>query len=325
MGIIVQKYGGNLVKDKENLLKVANNIIKTYNNGNQVVVVVSAQGTTTDELTNKINEITNIPIKREVDVVLSSGEQITIGLLSIILNDLGYPAISYTGWQAGIYTNNDYTNSVIDNINTSVIKKSLNENKIVIIAGFQGITSENDITTLGRGGSDTTATYLATYLKADCCEIFKDTQYIYSADPKIVKNALKLSNISYDQMFMLADSGAKVLCNKCLNFAKLHKLNLVIKSVEDGSVGTIISDKKCNNNSRIVGITKKTISDNSEKISIVLNDEKFNIEEAEEKIINIVKTEKEYTIEKNKAVISIIVSKLVAKELLIKIHDAFIN
>ncbi len=325
MGIIVQKYGGNLVKDKENLLKVANNIIKTYNNGNQVVVVVSAQGNTTDELANKINEITNIPIKREVDVVLSSGEQITIGLLSIILNDLGYPAISYTGWQAGIYTNNDYTNSVIDNINTNTIKKSLNENKIVIIAGFQGITNENDITTLGRGGSDTTATYLATYLKADCCEIFKDTQYIYSADPKIVKNALKLSNISYDQMFMLADSGAKVLCNKCLNFAKLHKLNLVIKSVEDGSVGTIISDKKCNNNSRIVGITKKTISDNLEKISIVLNDEKFNIEEAEEKIINIVKTEKEYTIEKNKAVISIIVSKLVAKELLIKIHDAFIN
>lgn len=325
MGIIVQKYGGNLVKDKENLLKVANNIIKTYNNGNQVVVVVSAQGNTTDELANKINEITNVPIKREVDVVLSSGEQITIGLLSIILNDLGYPAISYTGWQAGIYTNNDYTNSVIDNINTNTIKKSLNENKIVIIAGFQGITNENDITTLGRGGSDTTATYLATYLKADCCEIFKDTQYIYSADPKIVKNALKLSNISYDQMFMLADSGAKVLCNKCLNFAKLHKLNLVIKSVEDGSVGTIISDKKCNNNSRIVGITKKTISDNLEKISIVLNDEKFNIEEAEEKIINIVKTEKEYTIEKNKAVISIIVSKLVAKELLIKIHDAFIN
>lgn len=325
MGIIVQKYGGNLVKDKENLLKVANNIIKTYNNGNQVVVVVSAQGNTTDELTNKINEITNIPIKREVDVVLSSGEQITIGLLSIILNNLGYPAISYTGWQAGIYTNNDYTNSVIDNINTSVIKKSLNENKIVIVAGFQGITNENDITTLGRGGSDTTATYLATYLKADCCEIFKDTQYIYSADPKIVKNALKLSYISYDQMFMLADSGAKVLCNKCLNFAKLHKLNLVIKSVEDGSIGTIISDKKCNNNSRIVGITKKSISDNSEKISIVLNDEKFNIEEAEEKIINIVKTEKEYTIEKNKAVISIIVSKLVAKELLIKIHDAFIN
>lgn len=325
MGIIVQKYGGNLVKDKENLLKVANNIIKTYNNGNQVVVVVSAQGNTTDELTNKINEITNIPIKREVDVVLSSGEQITIGLLSIILNDLGYPAISYTGWQAGIYTNNDYTNSVIDNINTNIIKKSLNDNKIVIVAGFQGITNENDITTLGRGGSDTTATYLATYLKADCCEIFKDTQYIYSADPKIVKNALKLSYISYDQMFMLADSGAKVLCNKCLNFAKLHKLNLVIKSVEDGSVGTIISDKKCNNNSRIVGITKKTISDNSEKISIVLNDEKFNIEEAEEKIINIVKTEKEYTIEKSKAVISIIVSKLVAKELLIKIHDAFIK
>lgn len=325
MGIIVQKYGGNLVKDKESLLKVANNIIKTYNSGNQVVVVVSAQGSTTDELTSKINEITSVPKKREVDVVLSSGEQITIGLLSIILNDLGYPAISYTGWQAGIYTNNDYTNSIIENINTTTIKKSLNENKIVIVAGFQGITSENDITTLGRGGSDTTATYLATYLNADCCEIFKDTQYIYSADPKMVKNAVKLTNISYDQMFMLSDSGAKVLCNKCINFAKIHKLNLVIKSVEDGSVGTIISDKKCNNNSRIVGITKKTIPDNMEKISIVLNDDKFNIEEAEDKIINIVKTEKEYTIEKNKAVISIIVNKLVEKDLLIKIHDSFIN
>ena len=147
MVIIVQKYGGNLVKDKESLLKVANNIIKTYNNGNQVVVVVSAQGSTTDELTGKIKEITNTPIKREVDVVLSAGEQITIGLLSIILNDLGYPAVSYTGWQAEIYTNKDYTNSVIDNINTSVIKKSLNENKIVIVAGFQGITDDNNITT----------------------------------------------------------------------------------------------------------------------------------------------------------------------------------
>ncbi len=325
MGIIVQKYGGNLVKDKESLLKVANNIIKTYNNGNQVVVVVSAQGNTTDELTNKIYEITSIPKKREVDVVLSSGEQITIGLLSIILNDFGYPAISYTGWQAGIKTNNDYTNSVIENIDTNIIKKSLNENKIVIVAGFQGITNENDITTLGRGGSDTTATYLATYLNADCCEIFKDTQYIYSADPKMVKNAIKLSNISYDQMFLLSDSGAKVLCNKCINFAKDHKLNLIVKSVEDGSVGTIISDKKCDNNCRIVGITKKQVSDNMEKISIVLNDDKFNIQEAEDKIIDLVKTEKEYTIEKNEAVISIIVNKLIAKDLLIKIHDYFIN
>lgn len=325
MGIIVQKYGGNLVKDKESLLKVANNIIKTYNSGNQVVVVVSAQGSTTDELTSKINEITNTPVKREVDVVLSSGEQITIGILSIILNNLGYPAISYTGWQAGIYTNDDYTNSVIENINTNSIKKSLNENKIVIVAGFQGITDDNSITTLGRGGSDTTATYLATYLKADCCEIFKDTQYIYTADPKIVKNAIKLNAISYDQMFMLSDSGAKVLCNKCINFAKLHNLNVVIKSVEDGTIGTVISDKKCNSNLRIVGITKKAISENSERISIVLNDDNFNIKEAEDTIINIVKDEKEYTIEKNKEVISIVVNKLIAKDLLIKIHNAFIN
>lgn len=325
MGIIVQKYGGNLVKDKESLLKVANNIIKTYNEGNQVVVVVSAQGSTTDELTNKIYEITNSPNKREVDVVLSSGEQITIGLLSIILNDLGYKAVSYTGWQTEIYTNNDYTNAVINNINTSIIKKSLNENKIVIVAGFQGITDGNNITTLGRGGSDTTATYLATYLRAECCEIFKDTQYIYTADPKLVNNAIKLNYISYDQMFMLADSGAKVLCNKCINFAKIHKLNLVIKSVEDGSVGTIISDKKCNTNLPIVGITKKVISDSMEKISILLNDENFNIQEAEEKIINIVKSENEYTIEKNGAVISITINKLISKDLLIKIHDAFIS
>ena len=127
MGIIVQKYGGNLVKDKENLLKVANNIIKTYNNGNQVVVVVSAQGSTTDKLTEKINEITNNPIKREVDVVLSTGEQITIGLLSIILNDLGYPAVSYTGWQAEIYTNKEYTNSVIGTVYTTPILPAIAE------------------------------------------------------------------------------------------------------------------------------------------------------------------------------------------------------
>ena len=162
-------------------------------------------------------------------------------------------------------------------------------------------------------------------MKADCCEIFKDTQYIYTADPKIVKSAEKLKTISYDQMFMLSDSGAKVLCNKCINFAKLHNLNVVIKSVENGTVGTVISDKKCNSSLGIVGITKKSISDNLERISIVLNDDKFNIEEAEDTIINIVKNEKEYTIEKNKAVISIVVNKLIAKDLLIKIHDAFIN
>lgn len=326
MGIIVQKYGGNLVKDKKSLLKVANNIIKTHNNGNKLVVVVSAQGNTTDELTKKVYEISSNPSKREVDVVLSAGEQVTIGLLSILLNSLGYKTVSFTGWQAGIETTDEYTDAVISNIDTSAILNSLDQNKIVIVAGFQGLNGDNDITTLGRGGSDTTATYLGAYLNADCCEIYKDTQFIYTADPKLVSNAKKLKYISYDQMFKLSDYGAKVLCNKSISFAKQNNLKIYIKSVETGKIGTVISNEKCNSNLPIIGITKKAVSNDSEKISIVLN-EYTDIIEAENVIKEAIKDDKDEVdlqIAKNKNSISLIVSKKISSELLIKIHNAFI-
>lgn len=279
MGIIVQKYGGNLVKDKDSLFKVANNIINSYNKGNKVVVVVSAQGDTTDNLTHKINEITNFPIKREVDVVLSSGEQVTIGLLSIILNDLGYPSVSYTGSQAGIFTDENYTNSNIINIDTKKIIEDL-KNNIVIVAGFQGITTTNNITTLGRGGSDTTATFLAGFLNSDCTEIFKDTAFIYTADPKIIINAKPLHNLSYNQMFLLSSAGAKVLCDKCINFAKEKNVRIEVKSVETGETGTYISGEPCNDNFPLIGITKKNVSDNLDTISMVINEKIMSIDKA---------------------------------------------
>ena len=324
MEIVVQKYGGNLVKDKDSLLIVAKNIIKTYNNGKKVVVVVSAQGNTTNELTNKINEITTSPNKREADVILSSGEQITAGLLSIILNNMGYPCVSYNGSQACVYTDDNYTNSNIIYIDTDHIKKSLYESKIVIVTGFQGVDLNGNITTLGRGGSDTTATFLAGFLEADYCEIFKDTKYIYTADPKVVKTAVILKHLNYDQMFLLSNSGAKVLCDKCINFAKKKNVKIVIKSVDTGNIGTIISDDYCDSNLKIIGITKKSISDVLEKISIVVNDSVFSVDEAEKTISNFLNNNN-YKIEKNNSIVSVIVDKSISEIILIKLHNLFIN
>lgn len=325
MGIIVQKYGGNLVKDKESLLKVANNIIKSYNKGNKVVVVVSAQGNTTDNLTDKIKEITNSPIKREVDVILSSGEQVTIGLLSIILNDLGYPSVSFTGSQAGIYTDNNYTNANIVNINTKKLQDVLKENKIAIVAGFQGISDKSHITTLGRGGSDTTATFLAGFLNADSCEIYKDTQFIYTADPKFIKNAIKHYYLSYDQMFLLSHAGAKVLCDKCINFAKTKNVIIEIKSVETGLTGTIISDIDCNNNLKIIGITKKAINLKKDKITIVLNTNNINNEKAEYIIKTVLSNDIKYNLFKQNDIISFDIEKKKSYDIMNTLHNIFVK
>ena len=219
MGIIVQKFGGSSVANTEKLLKVCRHITESYDKGNQVVVVVSAQGKTTDNLVKEELEITNNPNKREHDVLLSVGEQITIAKLAMCLNGLGYNAISYLGWQVPILTDSTYGNANIINVETDKILKNLKENNIVIVAGFQGMSEDGDITTLGRGGSDTTAVALATYLKAEKVYIYTDVDGVYSDDPNTNPNALKYDTISYDKMIEMANSGAKVLHNKCVEMA----------------------------------------------------------------------------------------------------------
>lgn len=239
MGIIVQKFGGSSVADTEKLYNICNHIIREYNNRNQVVVVVSAQGKMTDMLIADEKEITLKPVEREHDVLVSVGEQITISKLVMCLNEKGYNAISYTGWQLPIITDDVYGNARIKYIETKKIKEQLETGKIVVIAGFQGINEIGDITTLGRGGSDTTAVALAASLKADRCDIYTDVDGVYSADPRIYKDAKKFETITYDEMLKLARSGAKVLHDRCVEIGKKFNVPIFVKSsFEENSVGT---------------------------------------------------------------------------------------
>ncbi len=243
MGIVVQKFGGSSVENTEKLFNICKHITKEYDNNNKVIVVVSAQGKTTDNLIKEAKEIGNNLSKRELDVLLSVGEQITIAKLAMCLNKLGYKAVSLTGWQVPIKTNNIYGDADITSINLNRISKELNLNKIVIIAGFQGINEENqDITTFGRGGSDTTAVAIAAAVKASKCDIYKDVAGVYNEDPKINENAFKYDTISYDEMLALSNNGAKVLHNKCVELAKKYHIPIHVKSIfEENSRGTIIS------------------------------------------------------------------------------------
>ncbi|MBQ6907836.1 MAG: aspartate kinase, partial [Clostridia bacterium] len=204
MKLVVQKYGGSSVKDKERVMNVARRIVETYDAGNNVIVVVSAQGDTTDDLIEKAKEINSNASKREMDMLLSTGEQISISLLAMAIEKIGRPVISLTGWQAGFQTDKSYGNARIRRIDTERLKDELDKQKIIIVAGFQGINKNDDITTLGRGGSDTSAVALAAALNADICEIYTDVDGVYTADPRIVKSAKKLKDISYDEMLELA-------------------------------------------------------------------------------------------------------------------------
>lgn len=241
MAIVVQKFGGSAVESTQKLFNICKYITEEYDNSNKVVVIVSAQGNTTDNLIREAKEINENIDKRELDVLMSVGEQITIAKLAMCLKTLGYNAISLTGWQIPIKTNNTYGNSDIKKINLDRIVKELNSNKIVIIAGFQGITEENDITTLGRGGSDTTAVAIAAALGASKCDIYKDVDGVYNLDPKTNKEVFKYETISYDEMLSLANNGAKVLHNKSVKIAKKFKIPIHIKSIYDeNSSGTYI-------------------------------------------------------------------------------------
>ena len=239
---VVLKFGGSSVADNDKLNKVADKIVELYENNN-VVVVVSAQGKTTDKLIEEAHSITKIPSSREMDVLLSTGEQITIAKLAILLENRGYSAISLTGWHAGIFTTNTSQNATIENIDISRIKAELDKNKIVIVAGFQGINENLDITTLGRGGSDTTAVALAAAINADECSIFSDVDGIYTVDPNKIPNAIKLDAVSYSEMLEMAGEGAKVLHNRCIEIGQKFDIPIVCKSTFMKNNGTTVSNK----------------------------------------------------------------------------------
>jgi aspartate kinase len=243
MGIIVQKYGGTSVGNVERIKNVAKRIQKTVQDGEQVIVVVSAMGDTTDELVSLMHQITEKPPKREMDMILTTGEQISIALLSTALLQLGGRSVSYTGWQAGIETEPVFGNARILNINTERIFHSIKEEKVVIVAGFQGITSKDEIATLGRGGSDTTAVAIAAAVKADRCEINTDVEGIYSADPRIVPSARKLTSISYNEMLEMATLGASVLHPRAVECAKVYGVKLVVKSSFSDADGTSVKEE----------------------------------------------------------------------------------
>ena len=238
--IIVQKYGGSSVADNEKIYNVAKKIKKTVDEGNDVVVVVSAQGKTTDLLIDKAYSITKDIIKREMDVLLSTGEQQSMALLTMALNSIGVSAISLTGEQAGIFTIGEHMNSRIEDIRPFRIFNELERGNVVIIAGFQGVNEMDDITTLGRGGSDTTAIALAYALSADRCDIYSDVDGIYTADPRIVNKAMRIEEISYDTMLELASLGAKVLNNRAVELAKKYDIKLTSGSSFSDREGTKI-------------------------------------------------------------------------------------
>ncbi len=242
MGLIVQKFGGSSVANTERIFNVAHIVTETYQRGNNVVVVVSAQGDTTDDLIDKAAEINKSPSKREMDVLLSTGEQISIALLAMAIEKLGFPVVSLTGWQAGFLTDSNHGNSRIRSINSERLQKELDKRNIVIVAGFQGLNRYDDITTLGRGGSDTSAVAIAAELKADLCQIYTDVDGIYSADPRLVKTAQKMDEISYDEMLELATLGAQVLHNRSVEMAKKYNVNLEVLSSLERKPGTKVKE-----------------------------------------------------------------------------------
>lgn len=248
MGIIVQKFGGSSVANIEKLNQVAEHIITEVEKGNKVVVVVSAQGKTTDKLIAEEAEISKNPDRREHDVLVSTGEQITIAKLAMLLIEKGYKAASLTGWQVPIITNSEFSNARIRYIHNDTILEYLNSDNIAIVAGFQGVDESGNITTFGRGGSDTTAVALAASLNAERCDIFTDVDGVYSTDPRLVSDVKKLKTISYDEMLELSSMGAKVLHNRCVEIGKKYGVPIYVKSTfEKNSIGTLVSNNNLEN------------------------------------------------------------------------------
>ena len=240
MGLIVQKYGGSSVADAGKIKNVARRIAATRDEGNQVVVVVSAMGDTTDELIELANQVTNRLDERELDVLLSTGEVVSSTLLAMTLHGMGYPAISLTGAQAGIRTDSTYSRARILKVESRRVVKELEKGNIVIVAGFQGVNDEMDVTTLGRGGSDTTAVALAASLKAEVCQIYTDVEGIYTADPRVVPEARRLEEIGYEEMLEMASYGARVMHPRAVELGELYKIPILVASSFTGNPGTLI-------------------------------------------------------------------------------------
>ncbi|HQO57899.1 MAG TPA: aspartate kinase [Candidatus Omnitrophota bacterium] len=264
--IIVQKFGGSSVANIDRIKAVAQRVLETKTEKNNVVVVVSALGDTTDELEELAMKLTAQPPEREMDMLMSTGEQISCALLAIAIKALGHDAISFTGGQVGIRTDKSYTKAQIETIDAQRIRQALGENKIVIVAGFQGITSENDITTLGRGGSDLTAVALAITLGAQVCEIFTDVKGIYTADPRIVENAQKIQNISYDEMLEMASLGAQVMQARSIEVAKRFNIPIHVRSSFSKEEGTMITQ----NSSKLEQISVSGITSNKKEAKITI-------------------------------------------------------
>ncbi|MBQ7810103.1 MAG: aspartate kinase, partial [Clostridia bacterium] len=243
MSLIVQKFGGSSVADKDRVMNVASIVADTYKKGNDVVVVVSAQGDTTDDLIAKYKEIDENASNREKDMLLAAGEQISISLLAMALHKLGCPAISLLGWQAGFATSSSHTTARIKKVDTTRLKAEIAKKQIVVVAGFQGLNKYDDITTLGRGGSDTSAVAIAAAMHADLCQIYTDVEGVYTADPRKVPTAQKLEEISYDEMLELASLGAQVLNNRSVELAKKFGIELEVLSSLTHKPGTIVKEK----------------------------------------------------------------------------------
>ena len=256
MSLIVQKFGGSSVANAERVFNVARIVTDTYKKGNSVVVVVSAQGDTTDDLIEKANEINPYASKRERDMLLASGEQISIALLAMAIEKLGYPVVSLLGWQAGFQTSSAYTSARIKRVIPDRIQKELDKKNIVVVAGFQGINKYDDLTTLGRGGSDTSAVAIAAAMHADLCQIFTDVKGVYTADPRKVPNARKLETISYDEMLELATLGAQVLNNRSVEMAKKYNIELEVLSSLEKEPGTIVKEATKMEKMLISGVAK---------------------------------------------------------------------
>ena len=257
MALIVQKYGGTSVADAERVKEVAKRVLKYKNEGHDVIVVVSAPAGTTDSLIRRAYELSETPNKRELDMLLTSGEQISIASLAIAIEDLGKKAVSLNAFQVNFKTTDEHTKATILDINTDIIKDKLSEGNVVVFAGFQGITENNEITTLGRGGSDTTAVALGAALNADEVEIYTDVDGVYTADPRVVKNPKKLNAISYQEMLEMAASGAKVLHPRAVEIAARYGIKIHLRSSFDDSTGTIVREKgdESMEQVKIIGIT----------------------------------------------------------------------
>lgn len=330
MDTIVMKFGGSSIADDDKLRIVAQKIIDMYNKEKNIVVVLSAQGKTTDKLINEASKLykkegfgvvaPQSQYFREMDMLLSSGEQISIAKLSILLNGMGYKSISLTGMQAGILTDNTNQNAIIKNIDTTRILKELGDRKIVIVAGFQGFNENMDITTLGRGGSDTSAIAIAAALNAKECYIFSDVDGVYTADPNKVENAKKLSALSYNEMMEISSEGAKVLHNRCAEIGDKFKIPIITKSTFNNKAGTIITDIIEENT--IKSVVKKDVS----RISFIGNGIIRNVDFIK-KVIDVIQDEKlemlEFNVSESK--ISIEFKNVVSDEILERTHSKILE